>query len=135
MPVHERFYRAGDSTDLAPEVVDKYLGATAGGLGGEGEDPIGVTTSIPAPTGVSATDSATANAIDVSFTKPSGINKVEVLVFENASGKFVKKVEATTSPVTVTGLTVGVTYAAYVRGVSDDGKVGRSANKVTATVA
>lgn len=97
--------------------------------------PLGADHSIAAPTGVSASDPALRSGeVDVAFTYPAGITKLDIIVVTNADGKFVKRQEKTgASPAAVTGLTNGTAYGFYVRGVASDGRVGPFAAKVTAT--
>lgn len=143
MPVHEKHYIAGDVSDLVSESAkDGIAGAAAGILveaGGTAPDerPIGAYSGLEKPTGVSAADSVTASACDVSFTAPSGAAKCDIVVRVNATKEIVKKVDTTntTSPETVTGLTAGTEYEFLVRGVASDGRVGPFAAAVTATPA
>lgn len=144
MPTHEKLHKAGDALDLASDTIKKGLTGRAGGpvegaasidTEAEGELPLGVTPSIAVPTGVSAADSATANAIDVTYTPPAGVTTCEIVVRKQSDDSFVKKVDSASSPETITGLTNGVTYDAYVRGVKTDGSIGRFAAKVSAAPA
>lgn len=160
MPVHENLRKTGDPLDLVQESFKKGIAGRSGGpveaattvvkessgnagaLGGADQDqitPLGVSNISP-PTGVSAASTATAGELSVTYTPPTGITTVEIVVHTDqadvadAVGQrfdvFVKKVDATGSPHVVTGLSSGVAHRAFVRGVDSDGRVGRAASAV-----
>lgn len=140
MSVNERLWRSGDVLDYAPETVRKGLtGMFTGGLSATGtvEDfPLGVDGTIARPTGVSAADIAgQSGSVRVTVTGgvPSGAARLEVVVRTTSDDMLVRKVDATSSPIDVTGLTNGISYDFYVRGIAANGRVGPFAARVSAT--
>lgn len=158
MPVHERLHKDGDTTDLSQEAFKKGLAGRAGGpveaatsvvkessgnTGAEGDtdqdqiSPLG-TSNISPPTGLSVAGGGSTGEIDVTYTAPSGISTVELVVYEDEAGVadtvgqrfklFQVKVDSTASPETIADLTSGTTYRVFARGISDDGAVGRAAS-------
>lgn len=104
-------------------------GAVAGADAALGTSPAA---HVASPTGVSATDTEAGGEVDVAFTHADGVDKVDIVVRETDSGDYVTRVEGTTSPETVTGLTDDTEYDFYVRSVHDDGRIGQQV-KVSAT--
>ena len=139
MPTDEKLHTAGDPLDRSPEIVRTMFsgglaGTFLGALNGvSGDQPLGVDPSVGAPTGVGAADHTGAGAgIDVSYTKTNSQN-VEIVVTLQNDSKCVKKVDSTSSPENVTGLTDGVAYDVWVRSRTSDGRVGPFATKATVT--
>jgi hypothetical protein len=135
MPVHERLHIDGDVTDLANDEPARGL---AGNLGygdirGSGDGAywglkglLGTDANVPDLTSTScATGSGAAGTFTATFTKPAGVSKAEVLVYDSGDAKLVCKGDQTaTGTFTNSKLVAATAYKVRLRSVASDGRIG-----------